>query len=261
MDPAELRSQRVAGFGELGYQGGDVECEPVDLRAEDPWSEVAVDVGGDADVAVPEDSLHRQRARAGLHQQARGRVTEVVKPERPDLRLRPELSAVDRAASQVRVRSFFRVLAALPPARVDVASGEPRARHRTAENGLDGELPRAHRAVGCGEDELGRRGPHRGVEEGNDLGGEGNPVGMTALRRVPVPRARHGEEAGLEVAVLLPERHELALAEAGIDDRREEGPEGRVEHSEARRNPMRGKVVGRAAHHARRFTADCPRQG
>jgi hypothetical protein len=73
----------VVGLGDVA-EGVSEEVDSLALEAE---SDVDVDGCGDADVGVAQEFLDDDEFGALLQEQRRGRVAEVVKPDRPQVRL------------------------------------------------------------------------------------------------------------------------------------------------------------------------------
>jgi hypothetical protein len=116
--------------------------------------EVAVDLGGDLRVRVPEDPLHGRERDPGLEEQRRGRVPEVVEAERLRLGHRPEAHAALRAPARLGVRVALGVAAALPAAAVRVAIHDAGAGERAAENVLQLHVRRVLLAVVAREQDV-----------------------------------------------------------------------------------------------------------
>src|SRR5262249_55989065 len=95
--------------------------------------EVAVSFGGEAQVGVAHEPLHRDSISPGHQEQAGSAVTGVVEANGPDSRNRPEEAAVFRAASRRGVWRVLPVRAALPPALVGDVRPEPRPGHGAAK--------------------------------------------------------------------------------------------------------------------------------
>jgi hypothetical protein len=108
---------------------------------------VAVDLRGDLRVGVPEDLLDRGELHAGLEEERRRRVAQVVEAERLRLRDRPEPHLAARAAARLGVGSPLRVAAPLPPAAVVVADHQASPLHGAAENILQSHVGRVLPAV------------------------------------------------------------------------------------------------------------------
>ncbi|HEY0468554.1 MAG TPA: hypothetical protein VGC79_30375, partial [Polyangiaceae bacterium] len=103
-----------------GFGGRRVETQAVDLRLQVAGREVAVDLGGDAGIAVAEDALDRGGIGAGHHEQAGSGVAQVMEANLADLCLRPEQMIVHGATALNGVWDALGVGAALLAADVRV---------------------------------------------------------------------------------------------------------------------------------------------
>ncbi|HYD40084.1 MAG TPA: hypothetical protein VEB43_04590 [Anaeromyxobacter sp.] len=107
-DGADLGLHLVAGRGRREWEKGQL----LQLGAHELGREVAIAVEGEPHVCVAEDAAHRREGHPGLEEEARAGVPQVVEADRPDLRDRPELVAVNRTAAEAAVWSRLGVLAA-----------------------------------------------------------------------------------------------------------------------------------------------------
>jgi hypothetical protein len=83
------------GTGGLALRLVGIELQAIDLGAQVVGREVTIHVDLEAGIAVAEDALHGDRVRPSHHEQARGRVPEVVKSDRAKLRLGPDEKMID----------------------------------------------------------------------------------------------------------------------------------------------------------------------
>lgn len=132
MDHRWTKRPALDGFeGRLWALFGRVEVQAIDLGPEVARSEVAVDLGREARVAVAEDALNGRGVGARHHQERSGRVPQIVEPNVSKLCLRPELHPVRWTASNHRVGREFTVRTSLLPADVlNVGGGQFVARKR-----------------------------------------------------------------------------------------------------------------------------------
>jgi hypothetical protein len=110
--------------------------EPVQALPHVLQVEVSVDLGGDLRVGVPEDPLDSRERDAGLEEERRRRVAEVVEPQPLLVRDRPEAHAAPRAPARLGMGVPLGVTAPLPAAPVLPAVDYACTCQRTAENVL-----------------------------------------------------------------------------------------------------------------------------
>ncbi|HEX5141112.1 MAG TPA: hypothetical protein VFX19_09220 [Dehalococcoidia bacterium] len=183
-----------------------------------------VGLGRDARIAVAEDALDGARVHAGHHEEARSGVAEAVESDATDARLWPELHAVGWAATQLIIGCELRVTAAALAADVLPAFDDARVLERAAEDLFERRVATQHPALGVGKHEGGGRGLQRRPQVRHQLRRDRDGLGVPAFGRLAVVRPADHDEAAGQVDVRLQQAEQLALAQSGVDGRREQRP-------------------------------------
>ena len=223
-------------FGALHYRcinsHGDAEGErPVHVGPEVLQVAVVVHGGGDLRRRVAEVSLDRAEVDAGLPEQRRVRVAQIVEPELPRDGRHPEAHLALRAPRLAgRVPTLLEP-APLPTADVPVARDHPGPLERPPEviDEVEPDIRREGGTVGPGEHEIRRRGLHRRLEVRPELAHDGHVAGVPVLRQRRLPGVAHRERPGPRVHVGLEEPQRLARSQARVDAGGGDPAPGRVE--------------------------------
>ena len=139
----------------------------------------------DPRIGMAEDALHRSGVRTGLEEQASGGVSQVVKSDRPHLRLDPKLHLVFRTTSRRGFGGEFRVTAAFATADVFVPEHDSGPAERTVKDLLEFHILAHHLAVRFGKDELRGRRIDCPAQKRNELVGDRDALFVRALRLAP----------------------------------------------------------------------------
>ena len=114
---------------------------------------MAVGLGREAGIGVAKDSLDRRHIGAAHEEERRGRVAQVMEPDRTHLSRRPELHLAARTPAEITVARGLPMAAALASALVDPALDDSRFVERAPQNQFQLHAVRHHRAIGRGEDQ------------------------------------------------------------------------------------------------------------
>ena len=95
---------------------------------------MAIGLGGEAGIGVAKDSLDRRHVGAAHEEERRGRVAQVMEPDRSNLPRRPELHLAARTPAKIAVSGGLDVAAVLAPALVEPTPDDPCLVERTPQN-------------------------------------------------------------------------------------------------------------------------------
>src|SRR5207245_8052341 len=126
-----------------------------------------------------------------------------------------ELHVALRAAARLAVARLFPVAASLAAADVAVAGDEACAAEGAPEHVLELGVPRPHLPVLGGKHQVRARDVDRLFQEGPELTGDGEQIGVAALGRFVIVAAAHGDGAADKVDVVLLKSEQLPLAPRG----------------------------------------------
>jgi hypothetical protein len=174
-------------------------CHPVGSgdrkSSRSPWSYTAAVISGEE---WPRLRWTAPRSYAGLPEQRRVGVAQVVEPELPRDGRHPEPHVAPRAPRLLGRRPKLLEPAALPRADELVALDHAGPLERSAQvvHQVEPDVGRIRRAVGKDEDPLGLRGLHRRLEERPQLAHDGHVAGVPVLgeRRQPAPATRRPDD-------------------------------------------------------------------
>ena len=174
-------------------------------------------------------------------------MPQVMEPDGPHLGCGPEAHVAPWTLPGLGVRRQLRFPAALPAADVAVARHDARPPEGPAQHVLQGHVLPHHGPVLGGEHQRRGRAAERLLEERHQFGGNGDDVRVTALGRVPRPRAAHGEQPAGQVHVRLPQGQQLPLAEPRVERRGEERAPALRQCAEQARHLLHAQEVTDAA--------------
>src|SRR5260370_3429534 len=187
---------------------------------------------------MAENALGDDQRRARASEQRRRRAAQIMKAQRPRQSLGPEAHAALWAAPLRDRLVMFAVTATLAPADEVVAPHDACTTKRTAEYLLQVRLFGPHRTVRSGEDVLALRRSERGLQVRHEGLGDGDHVGVSALRGLIVVRAPDRDRASGDINVRLEQPEKLAFAHPRPNRRSKERRPPRSEAGEQRPHPL-----------------------
>jgi len=187
---------------------------------------------------MPEDLLSDFRVHACLREERRARVAQRVERESPGQRSQPERAAVFRTPALRAIRRALDVATARFSAAMLVFLDDAGAPESTPQNSRHVEVETALCAVALWEEPLRGGTGNSGLEVEAQRVRDRKRHRATALCRLRVQAARHGQRAGDQVHILSAQRDQLTAAKAEKQSRREYRPPLGCEHCEQRRNVL-----------------------